>query len=247
MAKQKVRIRLKAYDHKILDQSARQIVEAAERTSRLAVAAVVDEGGDPLRDGPPFARPSGSATAPNRHLPVGRSDLLGACLKGPSLSCPPSGRTRPGGGTTSSLPSIASVSHFVMRTRARGRDSGTEIRVNGGAPVAAIPASTTSENFLASSPTASSDTSSSTRLITTAAMSLGTALPIVARLGTEVPAGSAFSQARKLLGEHAMRRLFELDAERPDAELGITARASQIVLTQGTSQALDLIKYFGWT
>jgi small subunit ribosomal protein S10 len=32
LAKQKVRIRLKAYDHKILDQSARQIVDAAERT-----------------------------------------------------------------------------------------------------------------------------------------------------------------------------------------------------------------------
>src|SRR5438876_2880286 len=31
------------------------------------------------------------------------------------------------------LPSIASVSHFVLRTRARGRPSGTEIRVNGGA------------------------------------------------------------------------------------------------------------------
>jgi DNA mismatch repair protein MutL len=31
------------------------------------------------------------------------------------------------------LPSIASVSHFVLRTRARGRDSGTEIRVNAGA------------------------------------------------------------------------------------------------------------------
>src|SRR5574339_1307166 len=30
------------------------------------------------------------------------------------------------------LPSIASVSHFVLRTRARGRHSGTEIRVNGG-------------------------------------------------------------------------------------------------------------------
>ena len=30
------------------------------------------------------------------------------------------------------LPSIASVSHFVLRTRARGGDSGTEIRVNGG-------------------------------------------------------------------------------------------------------------------
>ncbi|PYR11299.1 MAG: DNA mismatch repair endonuclease MutL [Acidobacteria bacterium] len=30
------------------------------------------------------------------------------------------------------LPSIASVSHFVLRSRARGRQSGTEIRVNGG-------------------------------------------------------------------------------------------------------------------
>ena len=35
------------------------------------------------------------------------------------------------------LPSIASVSHFVLRTRARGRQTGTEIRVNGGA-VAAV-------------------------------------------------------------------------------------------------------------
>src|SRR5689334_19003071 len=31
------------------------------------------------------------------------------------------------------LPSIASVSHFVLRTRARGFPSGTEIRVNAGA------------------------------------------------------------------------------------------------------------------
>src|SRR4029450_957228 len=31
------------------------------------------------------------------------------------------------------LPSIASVSHFVLRTRARGDSSGTEIRGNGGA------------------------------------------------------------------------------------------------------------------
>jgi DNA mismatch repair protein MutL len=31
------------------------------------------------------------------------------------------------------LPSIASVSHFVLRTRSRGQTSGTEIRVNGGA------------------------------------------------------------------------------------------------------------------
>src|SRR5215210_7345012 len=31
-AKQKIRIRLKAFDHRILDQSAEQIVETAERT-----------------------------------------------------------------------------------------------------------------------------------------------------------------------------------------------------------------------
>jgi small subunit ribosomal protein S10 len=31
MAKQRIRIRLKAYDHKILDQSAQQIVDTAER------------------------------------------------------------------------------------------------------------------------------------------------------------------------------------------------------------------------
>src|SRR5947209_19358888 len=30
------------------------------------------------------------------------------------------------------LPSIASVSHFTLRTRARGQQSGTEVRVNGG-------------------------------------------------------------------------------------------------------------------
>src|SRR6478609_10871350 len=36
------------------------------------------------------------------------------------------------------LPSIASVSHFLLRTRARGRESGTEIRVNGGTVAAAV-------------------------------------------------------------------------------------------------------------
>src|SRR5881296_2681839 len=36
------------------------------------------------------------------------------------------------------LPSIASVSHFVLRTRARGHGSGTEIRVNGGTIASAV-------------------------------------------------------------------------------------------------------------
>jgi small subunit ribosomal protein S10 len=40
MAKQKIRIRLKGYDHKIVDQSAIQIVEAAERTGAVVVGPV---------------------------------------------------------------------------------------------------------------------------------------------------------------------------------------------------------------
>jgi DNA mismatch repair protein MutL len=38
------------------------------------------------------------------------------------------------------LPSIASVSHFVLRTRARGRTSGTEVRVNGGVAASVVEA-----------------------------------------------------------------------------------------------------------
>jgi DNA mismatch repair protein MutL len=40
------------------------------------------------------------------------------------------------------LPSIASVSHFMLRTRARGQQSGTEIRVNGGALTSIVEAGT---------------------------------------------------------------------------------------------------------
>src|SRR5919206_2726536 len=36
------------------------------------------------------------------------------------------------------LPSIASVSHFTMRTRARGEASATEVRVNGGAVASVV-------------------------------------------------------------------------------------------------------------
>jgi small subunit ribosomal protein S10 len=35
MVKQKVRIKIKGFDHKVLDQSARQIVEALERTGAV--------------------------------------------------------------------------------------------------------------------------------------------------------------------------------------------------------------------
>ncbi len=40
MAKQKIRSRLKAYDHRVLDQSVRQIVDTAERTGAIVVGPV---------------------------------------------------------------------------------------------------------------------------------------------------------------------------------------------------------------
>ena len=40
MAEQKIRIRLKAFDHKILDQSAAQFVDAAERTGAIVAGPV---------------------------------------------------------------------------------------------------------------------------------------------------------------------------------------------------------------
>jgi len=40
MAKQRIRIRLKAYDHRVLDASARRIVETAERTGARVVGPV---------------------------------------------------------------------------------------------------------------------------------------------------------------------------------------------------------------
>lgn len=40
MAKQKIRIRLKAYDHRVLDQSVQQIVDTAETTGAVVVGPV---------------------------------------------------------------------------------------------------------------------------------------------------------------------------------------------------------------
>ncbi len=40
MAKQKVRIKIKGFDHKIVDQSAEQIVDAVERTGATVVGPV---------------------------------------------------------------------------------------------------------------------------------------------------------------------------------------------------------------
>ncbi len=40
MAKQKIRIKLKGFDHRIVDQSAEQIVDAVERTGAIVVGPV---------------------------------------------------------------------------------------------------------------------------------------------------------------------------------------------------------------
>ena len=56
-----------------------------------------------------------------------------------------------------------------------------------------------------------------------------------------VPTASAPSQARERLGEHAVRRLFEIDAEAGDAELGLTAlwHGLEVTAIDGTTMELD--------
>ena len=57
---------------------------------------------------------------------------------------------------------------------------------------------------------------------------------------TEVPAGSAFSQARKLLGELVMKRLFELDAAVADADLGIGLLWKELEVTAIDGTTMEL-------
>ena len=58
--------------------------------------------------------------------------------------------------------------------------------------------------------------------------------------GTPVPSGPALSKARALSGEHVMKRLFELDAARPDPEPGPGSLWHQMELTaiDGTTAEL---------
>ena len=56
----------------------------------------------------------------------------------------------------------------------------------------------------------------------------------------DVPSGSALSQARARLGELAVRRVFELDAQRGDEELGLTAlwKGLEVTALDGTTMEL---------
>ena len=60
------------------------------------------------------------------------------------------------------------------------------------------------------------------------------------RPGAEVPSGSAFSQARKLLGEQVMKTTFELDAAVADADLGIGLlwKGLEVTAIDGTTMEL---------
>ncbi|MDQ2873461.1 MAG: IS4 family transposase [Actinomycetota bacterium] len=60
------------------------------------------------------------------------------------------------------------------------------------------------------------------------------------RPGAGVPSGSAFSQARKLLGEQAVKKIFELDAAVPDAGLGIGLlwKGLEVTAIDGTTMEL---------
>jgi hypothetical protein len=56
-----------------------------------------------------------------------------------------------------------------------------------------------------------------------------------------VPTASALSQARERLGEHAVRRLFEIDAEASDADMGLSAlwHGLEVTAIDGTTAELD--------
>src|SRR5260370_39621661 len=60
------------------------------------------------------------------------------------------------------------------------------------------------------------------------------------RPGADIPSGSAFSQARKLLGEQVMQRLFELDAAVADADLGtgLLWKGLEVTAIDGTTMEL---------
>ena len=105
MAKQRIRIRLKAYDHRVLDQSAQRIVETAERMGATVVGPVPlptrKERFDLLRS-PHVNKTSRDQLEIRTHLRLmdiidptdktlkGRAILLGAsCAASYTFRCPP--------------------------------------------------------------------------------------------------------------------------------------------------------------
>jgi DNA mismatch repair protein MutL len=102
----------------------KELVENAIDAGARRVAITIDLGGKRLirvEDDGEGMEPEDARLAIERHATskIARADDLGAI--------------RTLGFRGEALPSIASVSHFTLRTRARGTQSGTEIKVNAGA------------------------------------------------------------------------------------------------------------------
>src|SRR6202163_1289585 len=102
----------------------KELIENAIDAGARRIQVLVDLGGKRLvrvEDDGEGMGPEDARLAIERHATskIARSDDLAAI--------------RTLGFRGEALPSIASVSHFVLRTRARGQQTGTEIRVNGGA------------------------------------------------------------------------------------------------------------------
>lgn len=55
MANQKIRIKLKAYEHNLIDQSAEKIVDTAKRTGARVSGPIPLSDGERDRHDPPFA------------------------------------------------------------------------------------------------------------------------------------------------------------------------------------------------
>ena len=190
----------------------KELVENALDANARRISVTIDLGGKKLlrvEDDGDGMDPEDARLAIERHATskIASSDDLGAI--------------RTLGFRGEALPSIASVSHFTLRTRARGEATGTEIKVNGGAVASVreigMPEGTSIEvadlfyNLPARRKFLKSDTAEATqisRLMTQLALGyplVGFSLTSGVRKLLECPPASG-------LGE----RFFQLFGERPD-------------------------------
>lgn len=119
------------------------------------------------------------------------------------------------------LPSIASVSHFVLRTRPRGQTEGTEIRVNGGT-VAAVTAVAAAEGTLIEVNDIFYNLPARRKFLKSDAAESAQVSKVVTQLALAYPqTGFTLSSARRKVLEcpptsSPRDRLYQLYGERPD-------------------------------